>query len=174
MKKLIILFAILFAFANCFSQTQLTKISIKEAGSKVPKGNTYIENEYLNKFVGSWQWEKGDKKLTVTFTKNDQTTRLADGPLIIQAIKGDYQLYENKQKVSLDSKKYNLYGTTESDTDPVLFRIPKNNKFTFTYLELVYIDKNTLQLRMNRHHENNGPDDPDFKFPKDITLKRVE
>jgi hypothetical protein len=151
MKKAIFLIVIVLSGISVFAQRTTKKISISKVDITAVEPNTLIENEFLDKYTGTWIWQSGNKKLVMQFIKIDvPLNKSSNDGVNLQLLKGSYQYYVNGVLAKLDTNKYNFIGSTDSDRAPVQFELRTPQKvFESTGLELNYLNANSLSLKVS-------------------------
>ena len=164
-------FCMLLLFEGCVIQKRISTADFHKS-SNLSLNDVFIENKYLQKFEGKWHWQRDNRKFDVKFKVKVVTIKNSDMHVSAQMLIGDFKYFVNKKKVHVDPK-FVLSGLAETDSSPVEFPITSPGIFVSTVnLELIYIDENTLELRLQKTISESVKDR--IPIPLGITLKRVK
>lgn len=156
---------------SCVAQKKISTADFQKSPN-LSLNNVLIENKYLQKFEGKWHWEKDNKTFEVKFKVKVARIKNSDMDVSAQMLNGDFEYFIDKKKVHVDPK-FVLSGLAETDSGPVEFPISSSGIFVSTVnLELIYIDENTLELRLPKTTSKSVKER--IPIPLGITLKRVK
>ncbi|MBC6110301.1 DUF6705 family protein [Pedobacter fastidiosus] len=173
MKNIILLTSFFLLAISSSAQKTTFKITQNELSAKNIKENTFVENPFLDKFIGTWIWTGENKKIIFRFTKVDIDVKITSGPFIMQFLKGEIEYFVDNKKIALDPNKYAFVGSTNAAGQPVVFKLGSGNPFYQTRVDLIFKTNSLLELNLNQMHEGTSlKADEGYLFPKSMSLKR--
>jgi len=147
MKNINTILAVLLVIlsATSYAQNNRTTISYKDFDPSIPvKGDLFLKNDDLDKFVGSYVWEENGVKMVINFNKVEETGPYDEGTMTIQVLKGAPILFNNGKKIARDLC---LVGSMDISNSNIVTCQYMVNFHSSVFIEIVYIDSNTLVLR---------------------------
>ena len=150
------------------------KISVAEYDKNPDhgRGTIRIDNDFYDKFVGTWIWEKIGKKLSITFVQKDISIPDGNEKTILKYMIGKFDYYVDGKLVPLEKEKSEIHGFSLNNPNQVIFEIDYRTKVwaNSVKIELKYVSKNELRFQYITSPTEEGK--KRFPYPVDIDLKR--
>lgn len=158
---------------------------ITNAQNDYPKDGDNIKDFDLDKFVGTWVWEKGNDRLVLIIKKENVLLPIGQN-IRADVLYGFHQYSKNGnvlentlmyENTSYSDKKYTLFelGKKSGSDNIQLSFLPLERKYRTLYANVEYIDSKRIKIKNYEKKEVvriNNPLDDSRILPEDIILIR--
>lgn len=170
MKKSVIILTLILWFYGCSTKRKMSLAEYQKLTNH-GKGFIKIDNDYYDKFIGTWIWEKDGKRLLIEFQSQDISFANGDAKVTLKQLKGKCIYYENGKKVEMDKSRTDLFGITYNNPNQVIISIINLDMFAnSTKIELNYISENELRFQYAKRVKEESK--RKIPYPVDISLFR--
>jgi len=172
MKKITLLMTTAIFLGLTFNACGQIKHLVDRKNLKVIKANTRVTDNDINKYVGTWQYEKDGDQITIKLIKIIPNLGSDTSRIEVELLNGGF-IYKKKGTVvlnTMDSKP--IYGLYRNSNDESIITIRNKDGIKSTRFYISMIGKDNIILKLDEQPQEGFKVDDTYRFLNNVKLNR--